>query len=350
MRFHLTPEPLLFLITTFLLAPRPSLVAASPQPTPTSSLHGFTYDELFARWDCSGQTCGYYGQLCCKQGHGCYTNAKTQAECTSNGWQASASGGVASGSASFSAAASQSVSITASAAAAATASATAQCHVTLSGETPCGAICCASTQWCAFENSCSPLYGAKTSASASTTKSPASPGALGTSFSSGVVTTTSKVPYVPPVAGGSNVTMTEINGGSSLSGGAIAGIVVGVLVGLLILGIICFYCCIKGIWDGCLAIFGVGRKRKVTEVDEYTRRTHHSSGGQRRTWYGAPVKTKTRVENRDSHLGRDLLGMGAGLAGLWAILGMKRRRENRRNEEKYSEYSYSSDYYTSESE
>lgn len=143
--------------------------------------------------------------------------------------------------------------------------------------------------------------------------------------------------------------MTRVSGGSSLSGGAIAGIVVGVLIGLLILGIICFYCCIKGIFDGILAIFGGGRKRKVTEVDSYTRRTHRSSGGVKRTWYGAPVKRKKVVE-KDSNLGRELLGWGAGLAGLWAILGLKRRREDRRrNEEKYSEYSYSSDYYTSES-
>ena len=146
--------------------------------------------------------------------------------------------------------------------------------------------------------------------------------------------------------------MTEEHAHTGLSGGAIAGIVIGVLVGLLILGLICFYCCIKGLLDGCMALFGIGRgKRKVTETDEYTRRTHYSSGGEKRTWYGAakPGRSSTRVKKDESNLG-PLLGVGAGLAGLWAILGLKRRREDRRkNDEKYSEYSYASDYYTSAS-
>lgn len=309
MRFHLTPEPLLYLITTFLLAPQP--IAANPHPI-TSSLAGFSFNELFARWDCdSGTKCGYYDQLCCQAGSACWTNAKTQAECT----PASSGAGSISAAASYSAAP----------------SASARCSYALS-DTPCGNACCSQT---------------------TTASSGAVPGVKGTSHSGVVVTRTAHpsttIPYETPVATGANITMTEINGGSSLSGGAIAGIVVGVLIGLLILGVICFYCCLKGIWDGCLAIFGVDRRRKVTEVDEYTRRTHHSSGGDRRTWYGGGP-TRRKEERRDSHLGRDLLGMGAGLAGLWAILGLKRRRDNRRNDEKYSEYSISSDYYTSESE
>ena len=141
-------------------------------------------------------------------------------------------------------------------------------------------------------------------------------------------------------------------GGGGLSGGAIAGIVIGVLLALALLGLICFYCCIKGIFDGILAIFGLGgRKRRVTEVDEYTRRTHHdSSGGVKRTWYGAAKPSRVdRREKRDSKTGRHLLEGVAGLGALWAILGLK-RRSNRRDNEKYSEYSYSSDYYTSSSE
>ena len=141
----------------------------------------------------------------------------------------------------------------------------------------------------------------------------------------------------------------EHNGGGGLSGGAIAGIVIGVLVGLLILGLICFYCCLKGLLDGCLALFGLGgRRRKRTEVEEYERRTHHSSKGGGRTWYGAAKPSRVdRREKRESNFGRDALGVGAGLAGLWAILGLKRRRNEKKAR---SEYSYSSDYYTSASE
>ena len=53
MRFHMTPEPLLYLITTFLLLPQPAI--ANP-PAPTSSLAGFNYNELLKRWDCDSGT------------------------------------------------------------------------------------------------------------------------------------------------------------------------------------------------------------------------------------------------------------------------------------------------------
>lgn len=159
-----------------------------------------------------------------------------------------------------------------------------------------------------------------------------------------------------PVATGANVTVTgmEDGGGGGLSGGAIAGIVIGVLAGLALLALLCFCCCIKGLLDGCLACFGLGsrKKRRRTEIDEYERYSHHSGGGGGRTWYGA-ARPPARVDRRDerkSSNGKNLLGLGAGLAALWAVLGLKRQRDNRKNNEKYSEYSYSSDYYTSASE
>jgi hypothetical protein len=156
-----------------------------------------------------------------------------------------------------------------------------------------------------------------------------------------------------PVATGANITLTEDNkgGGGGLSGGAIAGIVIGVLLGLALLGLLCFCCCIKGLLDGCLACFGLGgrRKKRTVEIDEYERHSHRHSGAAGRTWYGAQRPT-TRVSRRDDHSskGKNMLGVGAGLAALWAILGLKRKRDNRRHDEK-SEYSYSSDYYTSAS-
>ena len=106
-----------------------------------------------------------------------------------------------------------------------------------------------------------------------------------------------------------NVTMTQSQSEHhGLSGGAIAGIVIGVLIALLILGLICFYCCIKGLLDGCLALFGLGgRRRRRTEVEEYERRTHHSSGGGGgRTWYGAskPSRVERRERRRDSGWGK----------------------------------------------
>jgi hypothetical protein len=155
---------------------------------------------------------------------------------------------------------------------------------------------------------------------------------------------------------GANVTLSgmEVSASSGLSGGAIAGIVIGVLLGLGLLGFILFCCCVKGLIDGCLACFGFGKKKeRVTEVDEYERYSHRTSGGPKRTWYGAPIRTSKPASKKD-HDGRNILAVLGGLGALWAILGLKRRhdkqeRKDDRKSEGYSEYSYSEDYYTSAS-
>jgi hypothetical protein len=148
----------------------------------------------------------------------------------------------------------------------------------------------------------------------------------------------------------------EVVTNNGLSGGAIAGIVIGVLLGLGLLGFILFCCCVKGLIDGCLACFGFGKKKKerVTEVDEYERYSHHTSGGPKRTWYGAPIRTSKPAPKKEHHEGRNILAVLGGLGALWAILGLKRRhdkqeRKDERRSEGYSEYSYSEDYYTSAS-
>lgn len=365
MRFHLTPRPLLHLLTTILLAPRPA--AANPRPA-ASVENGFSYNELFARYECGGEICGYSSQLCCNAGSACSTNYLDQAVCSGTSGYASASAAPAQSSAGGG----YWVYITTTTvmtnyqtvttvyksyvpgASVAPASATGRCNYALN-ESPCGDICCSGDQYCAYVGQCSAAGGGSTTTGYSASQNP---GAPIRPTSSGVVVVTNTqsptttVPFQTPVATGANVTMTEEHtGGGGLSGGAIAGIVIGVLVGLLILGLICFYCCLKGLLDGCLALFGLGgRRRKRTEVDEYERRTHHSSGGGGRTWYGAAKPSRVeRREKRESNFGRDALGVGAGLAGLWAVLGLK-RSHNRKKDKTYSEASYSSDYYTSASE
>ena len=368
MRFHLTPRPLLHLITTILLAPRPT--AANPHPA--SSLQaGFSFNELFARYQCGGQLCGWNGQLCCTAGSYCYTDSNDQAQCGATsiaaGGYSSAAGGYSSQAGghwiyittttvmtdlqTYTTVLSSYVAGASSYAPAASASATMHCQFALN-ESPCGNICCKANQYCAYLGQCSAAAASETTVKTvtQTPGAPIRPTSKGVVVVTASVSATTTVPFQSPVATGANVTMVAgaSHNGGGLSGGAIAGIVIGVLVGLLILGLICFYCCLKGLLDGCLALFGLGgrKRRRTTEVEEYERRTHHSRDGGRRTWYGA--SKPTRIERRDkkeSHAGRDLLGMGAGLAGLWAILGMKRRNNRRKNEEKYSEYSYSSDYY-----
>lgn len=367
MLFRSIPPSLLQLITTILLAPHTTF--AKPHPA-SSANAGFAWNELFARYDCSGQVCGFYGQLCCTAGDACYTDTNNEAQCgpTSAGYVPAATSHAAGGYWQYytsiftetdTVLTTQIYStyiVPQSTYAPAASSAAARCNYALN-ESPCGNICCASNQYCASWGKCAAAYAGQTTTttvSASAT-AVAIPPVRGASSSYVVVTKTQSptvtVPFETPVQTGANVTFTEthVNNGG-LSGGAIAGIVIGVLLGIALLALICFYCCIKGLLDGCLALFGFGKKRRnVTEVDEYERRTHHSSGGGRRTWYGASRPNRPARRKESSNVGKEAAGIFAGLAGLWAILGLKRRHDRKKEDDKYTEYSYSSDYYTSAS-
>ena len=360
MGLHRVPRPLVLLISTILLTARPTI--ANPQPH-RSIQAGFSYNQLLARYDCAGTTCGYYDQLCCNSGSGCYTNAQDQATCTSNGASPTTAGGyweyytttyVATDLLTVTSTMSTYVAGVTPAAA----TPTVTCNYALN-ETPCGSICCASDQYCYTNGQCVAAPGGGSSGYYSSYTTPgASPGPplRGTSSALTIVTATASptttIPFISPVATGANVTITSDHpGGGGLSGGAIAGIVIGVLIGLFLLGLICFYCCIKGLIDTFLACIGLGRKKKTVEVEEYERRSHHASGGGGggRTWFGT-ARPPPRQDKRKSEAAT-VLGIAGGLAALWAFLGMKRKREDRkRQEEKYSEYSYSSDYYSSQSE
>ncbi|EMD01003.1 hypothetical protein BAUCODRAFT_100666 [Baudoinia panamericana UAMH 10762] len=381
LRFNLAPRSLIQLITTILLAPSP-LVHANPRPA-KELLAGFSFDELFARYDCGGQLCGYSSQLCCSAGSTCYTDVNNQAQCSAGGattavgagvggyWQVYTTVYVETDLVTTTRTMSSFVGQTTIVAATTTAAA---CNYALN-QFACGNVCCGSNQYCYAANTCSLAANGGSSGYYSTYTTPPStaPGTTGTaiaplrgtSSSLVLVTTTASptttVPFVAPVATGANVTLTssEQSGGGGLSGGAIAGIVIGVLAGLFLLGLLCFYCCVKGLVDGCLALFGYGgnrRRRRTTEVEEYERRSHRESGGQRRTWYGVARPARvSRYEERDRRNesgGLGWVGILGGLGALWALLGMKRQRDEkrRRQNEKYSESYYSSDYYTSEGE
>lgn len=381
LRFDQTPRTLLQLVTAILLTPH---VVAKPQPHP-SRVAGFNFNELFARIDCAGQVCGWQGQICCGSGEACYTNAAQQAECTpssgtgpitsSNGyWEYYTSTYVETDLVTRTTVFSSYVGV-GTAGATPTGSSGPDCNYALN-ESPCIDICCASGQYCSNANSgatsgqcvaaagggSSGYYSTYTAGQTATNGATAGAPIRPTTSAGETITTTSgpttTVPFITPVATGANITLTEnqASGGGGLSGGAIAGIVIGVIVGLILLFLLIACCCFKALLDTIFACFGCGGKKRKSrvEVEEYERySSHHSRHGEGagRTWYGAAARPPTRVDRREDHsAGKTLLGAGAGLAALWAVLGLKRKRDNRRNEEKYSEYSYSSDYYTSASE
>ncbi|TKA80312.1 hypothetical protein B0A55_02218 [Friedmanniomyces simplex] len=380
MRLHSIPVPLLQLIASILLAPSP-LVQAKPHPA-ASNLAGFHFNDLFARYDCAGTYCGFSSQLCCTAGSTCYTDASDQAQCGAGAATAAvAAGGYWSTYTSIytevDTVLTTALMSTYVQSVAAAATATAGCNYAVN-ETPCGSICCASNQYCASAGQCAAAVGAGSSGYYSSYATPTpTPGVIvggggatgsaairGTSSSLVLVTSTqtptTTEPFMAPVQTGANITLTSQGAQhSGLSGGAIAGIVIGVLLGLFLLGLLCFYCCLRGLWNGFAALFGGGkRKRRTVEVEEYERRSHHASGrgggGGGRTWYGAsrPARGSSRYEERNERKskGNGVFGLGVGLAGLWALLGLKRQRGNKRRQEEKSEYSYSSDYYTSASE
>ncbi|KAF2722673.1 hypothetical protein K431DRAFT_43162 [Polychaeton citri CBS 116435] len=351
MRFLLTaPRPLAQLVATILLTPS---LSDAFQLGRRGSQGALAFNQLFAR-DCGGELCGWNSQLCCESGTQCYTDASDQAQCSTVGAVAESSGGYYSlYTTTYTETGLNTVtSVMSTYVGGATQSA--QCNYALN-ETPCGGICCKSSQYCYVAGQCKDAGNGGSSGYYSTytagAGAPVAPTSSSLTTATETVTPTTTVPFLPPVATGANVTEVpqQTGGGGGLSGGAIAGIVIGVLAGLLLLGLICFYCCLRGLFEGCLALFGLGgsRKRKVTETDVYERRSHYSGGGGGRTWYGAA--RPARAERTDHRERNRLLGLGAGLAGLAAVLGMKRRHD-RREEEKRSDYTYSSYDYTSASE
>ncbi|KAI4719836.1 hypothetical protein E4T48_03871 [Aureobasidium sp. EXF-10727] len=388
---HLYKQPLLRLaVVALTLSP----TLANPLIPKELGIGGLTFNSLFGRGNCENP-CGWSGQLCCTGGESCYTDSSNQAQCASTTaaaktettgywkyWTSSwvetqtetdiitkySTGSSWCGDASTTAAVggggvATSVWVAPSTAAASPTAASITCNWD-QGQSSCGTICCASDQYCLTSGQCAAAAGASTSKVSSRSSTGISPAILPTSSTLVIVTATSSptttVPFLAPVATGANITLTgaESSNSHGLSGGAIAGIVIGVIAGLILLSLLCLFCCARTIW---VALFG-GRKRRRTERTEVIESHHHRSysgaggaayAGSRpddRRWYGseAPRREKSRSKFTE------MLGIGAGLAALAGILGLKRRNDRRRDEK--SEYSSAytdatySDYYTSESE
>ncbi|KAF2645605.1 hypothetical protein P280DRAFT_486736 [Massarina eburnea CBS 473.64] len=358
MWFLRAPAAVLGLVCVALL---PS-VAAKPYPHPihmeeARQLHNTS--QLERRIECAAnQTpCGENGgYTCCNSGETCGSNSLNQAVCNSGGdsgqWSfttiittgvvtrttvlSSLIGGVA------------------------TPQPTAACG---SSQSSCGSVCCDSGYWCPSLGVCK-LAGGPTPG-LSGTINPSAP--LRPTSSTLIVITatgspTATVPFSTPIATGASGGAVETQaGGGGLSGGAIAGIVIGVLAGIALLLLLCFYCCAKSVFDSLLALIGLGgKKRRRHEESTYVEEHHRhgssaaaggAAGGRR--WYGqgssgpGPSRpSRPPMKEKTSGGGGGMLGIGAGLAGLAAVLGMRRKHDQRHDDKSTTVSGYS--YYTSD--
>ncbi|CAI6274661.1 unnamed protein product [Periconia digitata] len=299
--------------------------------------------------------CGWYGQICCTSSQTCSENAAGEAICIA-GATAESNGGnngqwtvftsyytatdLVTRTSVFS-------SYIGGAPAGSTPQPTASCGAS---QTQCSSVCCDEGYHCDKPGVCKP--GASGIVNPSAPLRPTS-STLIVITATGSPTTT--LPFSTPIATGAAGEPIEMEGGGGgLSGGAIAGIVIGVIVGIILLLLICFYCCAKAAFDSVLALIGLGGKRRRKHEESTYIEEHHHHGGSAAAgggrWYGQGSSRPSRPPKEKKGGMGNLLGVGAGLAGLAAVLGMKRKHDQRHDEKSNissSYYSYSD--YTSAS-
>lgn len=362
MRFNQAPPALLSL----LLASISTKVAAKPLPTALLYDLGLTF--LMPR-QCDS-FCGADKQFCCSAQEACYTLAGNIATCSTPPTAAVTQ--VGSGGSGFAVytftytetdlimRTTTSTSYYNHVPAATPASQPPALCDTNMGQSSCGSICCSREQQCKVSGQCEirptstfagfvPVPVPTSQASFSAPLRPTSSGV--STITNTVVPTTTAPFFAPATASGSTLpTAFPVEGGGGLSPGAIAGIVIGVIAGLLLLLLLCFCCIVKAGFDGLLALFGMGkRKRRSTEkietVEHYSR--HGSQAGSRPGgvgggWFGGPARVDSSRKKKSSGLG-GIGAVGAGLAGLALALGLKRKSEK---DARPARSDISSSYYT----
>lgn len=322
---------------------------ASAKPYPAhieelQELHNASRIEL--RQECSGTWCGWSGQLCCPAGTSCYTDSNNQAQCGEAN-----SGGVTGGWVYYTTTYVETdyqthVSVFSSLVGGAPATPTAGCS---GSQNVCGGTCCDSGYYCydPQNNQCRMIAGGSSGGIGTLTPSaPLRPTSSTLIIVTATGTPTATVPFETPIATGANGSLVESDqGGSGLSGGAIAGIVIGVILGVILLLLLCLFCCAKSLFDTLLACLGFGRKRRHTHEESYVESHHHSSGvgGGGRRWYGQGPSRPPRSEKKSGVGGA--AGVAGVLGGLALALGLKRAHD-RRHDDKSTTISGSSAYYS----
>ncbi|KAL9636290.1 MAG: hypothetical protein Q9164_002916 [Protoblastenia rupestris] len=365
------PPTLLSLLFTILSTSHISNARPSPLDSAWEKLLETRYHYLSER-SCASP-CGWTGQLCCTSGQTCGTNSEGQAVCNSggSGAQAQAAAGwefytttyVETGAITRTSVYSSFFGAEPTAAAPAAISGT-TCNNQL-GESPCGTICCATGQYCAFAGQCvasnkhggesSSAYLGQITTATATNTAPLRPtsNVATTVTSTGSATTT--VPFQTPSAsasaGAATASTTSNNG---LSPGAIAGIVIGVIAGIIILLLLLAACCLSAGLSGIAGLLGLGKKKRRRETSTYIEEHHHHSshGGAKpgRTWFGAGPARVDRPKKKSSGVG-GLTAVAGGLGTLAILLGLKRKQKEKKAKSEYgSGSSYYSDYYSSQSE
>lgn len=372
MRLLQSPPPTLLSLLAIILSSTHTAIA---KPLPREDGLLVSRDGILESRDCAIK-CGWDGLICCEQGQSCYTNLQGQAECgvgiSSGGavtpqnnavdggqWQLYTTTYVETDLVTR-------TSVYSSLLGAATyvpaptvqelapVITDAPCRGQYN-EIPCGGICCAVGQYCAYQGQCAAVAGVVGDPSSSyfslimnpeTGSAFIRPTSIGfyTITSTGVPTAT--VAFLAPMATGAGAGITATPSNNGLSGGAIAGIVIGVLLGLFLLFLFCAYFCFKGVFNAIAKLFGGGRKRtRRTETYIEERHSTHGGGGGR-TWFGRPSQVKP-PKKKDAGVG-GFLGAAGALAALAVFLGLKRRAG--RDKSSYgtgSSYTYSD--YTSSS-
>lgn len=303
--------------------------------------------------------CGWYKTLCCGPNQSCGTNSEGQAICVDPESAGSENGVGSSGwqyyTTIYTSTDLQTVTSVWSSYITPAPSNNAQCDQSI-GQSVCGTSCCGADEVCSngvcvAGSSSGAVVPATTTGGSETATPPLRPTSSGAATVTESASTT--VPFIAPIGtNGATVVVQASSSGGGLSGGAIAGIVIGVIFAVILLILILICICAREMFDGLLALLGLGprRKQETTYVEE--RYSHHSGGRpERRTWFGArPARPPPSTsEKKRSGVGfwATILLIGGAIA---LCLGLRRRNDRDDGTDSgYDYYTYYSDEYTSAS-
>lgn len=338
-----SPPSLLSAVCLVLLS---SVQNAAAIPYPKDSLQEAGYGYLNPR-GCDNP-CGYQDMYCCASGSTCYTSAGIAACSVAGG-----GGGYAfytttwTVTATYTSTYSSPIPV-----------ATGNCiPPPESGQIACGAICCASSQYCAYSGQCLDNGGGGGGGGGVVPTVIVTGGQTITTQYSAPYRVTSGTTATTGSAAGATTTDGAVSPGGTaggLSPGAIAGIVIGTLAGIVLLLLICACCIVRGLWHGVMAILGFGGKKKtetvVVEEDFRRSGSRHSHRDAHGSWYGGRPGTVSGRKEKKSE-GKGLLGLGAALGTLWLLLGLRKDKKKKAATKTRSDVSssYWSDSYTADS-